>query len=75
MQAGIGPFGMMDRIGLGVVYHLAELIGGTKESKEALEYARYIDETFIQNGHLGVASDQGFYRHPKQSIDVATRDR
>ena len=29
MQTGMGPFGMMDRMGLGVVYHVAKLIGET----------------------------------------------
>jgi hypothetical protein len=27
MQSGIGPCGMMDRMGLGVVHHVAKLIG------------------------------------------------
>ena len=27
LQSGIGPCGMMDRMGLGVVYHVAKLIG------------------------------------------------
>ena len=56
MQSNIGPFGMMDRMGLGVVYHVAKQIGA--------EYARYIEEHFIQTGHLGVATGQGFYSYP-----------
>ncbi len=57
MQTGMGPFGMMDRMGLGVVHHVATLIG-------AVESARYLDEHFIQDGRLGVASGQGFYSYP-----------
>jgi len=55
---------MMDRMGLGVVHHVAQLLGEDPAHSEALEYARHLDEHFIQHGHLGVASGQGFYRYP-----------
>ena len=29
LQSVMGPFGMMDQMGLGVVYHVAELLGDT----------------------------------------------
>jgi 3-hydroxyacyl-CoA dehydrogenase len=64
MRSGMGPFGMMDRMGLGVVHHVAELLGESDPSSQALDYARYLDEHFIQKGLLGVASGQGFYRYP-----------
>jgi 3-hydroxyacyl-CoA dehydrogenase len=64
LQTGMGPFGMMDRMGLGVVYHVAKLIGETTPNTQALDSARYLDEHFIQKGLLGVASGQGFYRYP-----------
>ena len=64
LGTGMGPFGMMDRMGLGVVYHVAKLIGETTPNTQALESARYLDENFIQQGRLGVSSGQGFYRYP-----------
>jgi 3-hydroxyacyl-CoA dehydrogenase len=64
LQTRIGPCGMMDRMGLGVVYHVAKLIGDATPDHPALESARYIDEKFIQRGHLGVASGEGFYSYP-----------
>ena len=64
LQSGIGPFGMMDRMGLGVVYHVAKLLGETTSNTGALDSARYLDEHLLQKGHLGVASGQGFYRYP-----------
>jgi hypothetical protein len=63
-QSGMGPCGMMDRMGLGVVYRVAKLIGETTPNTQALEYARYVDEHFIQRGRLGVATGQGFYSYP-----------
>ena len=64
MQSSMGPCGMMDRMGLGVVYHVAKLIGESTPNAQALESARYLDERFIQKGRLGVASGQGFYSYP-----------
>ena len=64
MQSNLGPCGMMDRMGLGVVHHVAKLIGDTTPNTQALESARYLDEEFIEKGHLGVATGQGFYSYP-----------
>jgi 3-hydroxyacyl-CoA dehydrogenase len=57
LQTGLGPFGMMDRMRLGVVHHVATLLGSH-------ESARYLDVEFMRQGHLGVATGQGFYRYP-----------
>jgi 3-hydroxyacyl-CoA dehydrogenase len=69
LRTGMGPFGMMDRMGLGVVYHVAKLLGETTPNTQALESARYLDEHFIQKGHLGVASGEGFYRYPNPAFE------
>jgi 3-hydroxyacyl-CoA dehydrogenase len=69
LGTGMGPFGMMDRMGLGVVYHVAKLLGETTLNTQALESAGYLDEHFIQKGHLGVASGEGFYRYPEPAYD------
>lgn len=68
LQSGIGPCGMMDRMGLGVVYHVAKLIAETTTNTQASEYARYLDTHFIQNGRLGVATGQGFYSYPNPAF-------
>lgn len=64
LRVSMGPFGMMDRMGLGVVHHVAKLMGETSANPQALEYARYVDQHFIQQGRLGVSSGQGFYTYP-----------
>ena len=64
LQTGMGPCGMMDRMGLGVVHHVAKLLGASGSNAQALESARYLDEQLIQHGRLGVASGEGFYRYP-----------
>ena len=69
LRSGMGPFGMMDRMGLGVVYHVAKLVGETTPNAQALESARYLEENFIQKGLLGVASGEGFYRYPNPAFE------
>lgn len=64
LQSPLGPFGMMDRMGLRVVHHVARLIGETTPDGRAIELARYLDEQHLQLGHLGVTSGEGFYHYP-----------
>ena len=59
LQTGMGPFGMMDRMGLGVVYRVAKLIGETTPNTQALDSARYLEEHFIQKGLPGVSERPG----------------
>ena len=68
LRSGMGPFGMIDRMGLGVVHHVAKLVAQASPNGTALESARYLDEQFIQKGHLGVASGEGFYSYPKPAF-------
>jgi 3-hydroxyacyl-CoA dehydrogenase len=68
LHSSMGPCGMMDRMGLGVVYDVAKLIGETTSNTQAIDSARYIEEHFIQKGRLGVASGQGFYSYPNPAF-------
>jgi len=68
LRTDMGPFGMMDRMGLGVVHHVAKLVGETAGNPQALDYARYIDEHFVQKGRLGVSTGQGFYSYPNPAF-------
>jgi 3-hydroxyacyl-CoA dehydrogenase len=68
LQTGMGPCGTMDRLGLGGVHHVATLMDEANSPSEAPEYARYIDERFIEPGHLGVTSGQGFYSYPNPTF-------
>jgi 3-hydroxyacyl-CoA dehydrogenase len=58
----------MDRMGLGVVHHVATLVGDASPGHSATAAARYLDEEFIRRGHLGVASGQGFYSYPNPAF-------
>jgi 3-hydroxyacyl-CoA dehydrogenase len=62
LQSPLGPCGMMDRMGLGVVSHVARLI-------DAHDAASYLDDRFISDGHLGVTTGEGFYRYPDPAYE------
>ena len=66
MQCDIGPCGQMDRMGLGVVHHVATLLGETNPS--ALESAHYLERNFIEKGRLGVTTGKGFYTYPNPAF-------
>ena len=66
MRSGMGPFGIMDLMGLGVVHHVATMVD--EQTPDGRGYARYIDERFIQKGRLGVVSGQGFYSYPNPTF-------
>jgi 3-hydroxybutyryl-CoA dehydrogenase len=68
LRSDMGPFGMMDRMGLGVVHHVAKRIDESTPGAHALGYARYIEEHFLQQGHVGLSSGQGFYRYPNPAF-------
>ena len=68
MRSGMGPFGMMDLMGLGVVHHVAKMIDEQTPDTDGRGYARYIDERFIQKGRLGVVSGQGVYSYPNPTF-------
>jgi 3-hydroxybutyryl-CoA dehydrogenase len=64
LMSPMGPFGMIDRMGLGVVHHVATLLAEETEDRCARERVRYLDKHFIQSGRLGTTSGEGFYTYP-----------
>jgi len=59
--APLGPFQIFDIVGLGTVYNIS--VTGDEKQRE---FAKYLDENFIQQGKLGISSGQGFYKYPKR---------
>lgn len=57
----LGPFQIFDIVGLGTVYNIS--VTGDEKQRE---FAKYLDENFIQQGKLGISSGQGFYKYPKR---------
>lgn len=59
-KAPRGPFGILDIVGLNTAYNIA-VSENTEESKKI---ANFIKENYLDQGHLGIQSGQGFYSYP-----------
>ena len=67
MSTAIGPFGMMDVVGLDTVDHILRV----RTDRQSIAF-REVITPFIKEGKLGVKSGEGFYTYPKPSY--ADRD-
>ncbi len=63
MGMPIGPFGMLDQIGLDTVAHILH----TRKDEASQAFASVI-APLIEAGHLGVKTGRGFYRYPRPAF-------
>jgi 3-hydroxybutyryl-CoA dehydrogenase len=63
MKMPIGPFGMLDGVGLDTVWHITDYWARQTGDRQLRANAEFI-RTYLDRGHLGVKSGQGFYRYP-----------
>ena len=66
MKTPIGPFGILDLIGLDTVQHIVEAWPGALKDPRAKEFVNHV-HALVEAGHLGEKSGQGFYHHPQPS--------
>ena len=57
----IGPFGMMDAVGLDTVWHVGQ--GIELPNKDV--FLTFLKSNYIDKGKLGIKSGAGFYQYPK----------
>jgi len=55
----VGPFGMLDQIGLDTAYHIAN----NNQTKQSLAFASIL-QPYVDAGKLGIKSGEGFYSYP-----------
>ena len=60
----MGPFGVMDIIGLQTIYDIEMLLGEKFSDKAMLARAEFYKNNFIDKGKIGVKSGEGFYKYP-----------
>ena len=65
MKIGIGIFGIMDNNGLDVGWEMREKYALSSKDKQAKAIYEYLKTNFIDKGHLGRKTGQGFYEYPK----------
>ena len=63
MKTAVGPFGIMDSVGLETVYKITDYWARKTNDSKRKSNAAYL-EKFVQKGCLGVKTGKGFYEYP-----------
>ena len=63
MYTPIGPFGLMDSIGLDTVWKVTDYWANKLQDKQAIANAEFM-KPYVDAGHLGAKTGQGFYSYP-----------
>ncbi|MBY9004079.1 MAG: 3-hydroxyacyl-CoA dehydrogenase [Candidatus Lokiarchaeota archaeon] len=69
MKIGIGIFGIMDNIGLDVGWELREEHALTSGDEQAKIIYEYLKTNYIDKGHFGRKTGQGFYKYPQPKYE------
>ncbi len=64
MKMPIGPFGMMDHIGLDVTWQITDQWATISQNPQVQKNAEFL-KTYVDRGALGVKSGEGFYSYKK----------
>ena len=59
----IGPFGMLDGVGLDTVWHITDYWATRTGDAQLRRNATFL-KGYLDRGHVGVKSGEGFYRYP-----------
>jgi 3-hydroxyacyl-CoA dehydrogenase len=60
----LGPFGIMDMVGMRTCHHVAHHWGTIKNDPQMLANAAYLKSNMLEDGRLGMESGEGFYSYP-----------
>lgn len=63
MQNKIGPFGIMDSIGLETMWRVTDYWAKVSKNPQGERNAKFLKE-FIDKGDLGIKTNKGFYEYP-----------
>lgn len=64
LKVPIGPLGMLDVVGLGTVWSVAEYWANTLGDPQARKNADFLKREYVDQGRLGTKSGCGFYNYP-----------
>jgi 3-hydroxybutyryl-CoA dehydrogenase len=60
----VGPFGLMDMLGLELVYNVYQHWGEKLNDQATLKRADYFKKNFVEKNKIGVKTGKGFYKYP-----------
>ncbi|MBF0467933.1 MAG: 3-hydroxyacyl-CoA dehydrogenase [Desulfamplus sp.] len=64
LHTPLGPFGMIDSIGLDTVWKVTDFWAQTRQDKKAIANALFLKE-HVDEGRLGIKVGKGFYDYPE----------
>ncbi len=67
MHTVVGPFGIMDSIGLDTVWKVADYWAGQTGEPQAIANAAFLRQ-YVDKGDLGAKTGRGFYTYPKPAF-------
>ena len=67
MHAPVGPFGVMDSIGLDTALKITDYWAGVLDDSKARMNADFVRQ-YVDAGNLGVKSGRGFYNYPEPAF-------
>jgi 3-hydroxybutyryl-CoA dehydrogenase len=70
MHTMIGPFGLMDGVGLDTVWHIQNFWAKKTGDKQKIKNADFVKQ-YVDRGELGQKTKKGFYEYPKPSFTSA----
>ena len=63
-QAPVGPFGMIDVVGLETTFTISNYWANVTGDEQLRKNADYLKQNFLDKGKLGLKSGEGFYTYP-----------
>ncbi len=63
MKTPVGPFGILDQVGLETAYHINHYWASVLKDPELERNTAFL-KTYVDQGHLGIKTGQGFYSYP-----------
>ena len=68
-KSKIGPFGVIDLVGLRTIYNIVLNRAKETNNKEMFKRAKKIKEEFLDKDKLGVETGEGFYKYPNPNYE------
>ena len=72
MHTPIGPFGIMDQVGLTTVYTITKYWAHKTRDPQSLANAEFLKK-YIDEGRLGMKASRGFYEYPGPSFQKRSK--
>jgi len=69
MKMPIGPFGMLDGVGLDTVWHITDYWARLLSDPQTTANAEFV-RAYLDRGSLGVKSGSGFYQYPNPAYEA-----